>query len=934
MTTTDRRTFAISMIAMIAALLAAWGPANSQRTSYDWPTVTKDPAGELGGAELLLARHDPAELSVTVPCDNGVAGLIFKTAWNPAEVGGLMLTTDGSSARLSVGPSEVASLPSCGWTLIVEERQWAVSADGESISSGVFAEGPVVSGLFAPSTLIDGDGAPIRVTVTTFTHGSTPTLSQWVLISISLLGCALVVADLGRRRHRGPAVDSPRFRPRVEDAVVVGALAIWTIVGPPLLDDGWILQIVTHRDPGGVFRNYHDFWDAALALGFFHESIYWLATQVSSQFIFARLVSLMLVIGGWFILRVGLRTIVPHRSRLAWAAAAMLTITFGMAWMISLRAEPLVALCSVLGLAALIRFRSEPDAFWLLCGGLAAAVAVTVHPSGLVAASPLVVSAPAVLRWVRTLHIRAWAFATAATTSAAVTVLLLFADTDIRLWNVNRQLLASAPIVSEGWRDEGKRYSLLFTSVYDTVVRRASVLSAVVVILLFALSWQRRRSSVSVLPTAALATSMMLLMATPSKWPWHFGSIGLLAAAAMATELHVLAKKRVAGPGHFVAIASFVIIGAIAWKGQEIWTAYLSGYGRTSFLQVAGLASSPLAWAGVAGLLVLLGRARRLSSSESIRLCSLVLPVVVLGTMVFSTGARFVAMLIVDPQSTGGQNVAAILGRGECGLGPVVMIDDPTQATSSPIARVDISFVGDPTDLPALGDGVDGAFEVEPRPAWAQRVSGTRLNGDDDVGWVSTPWQLIPAGTNGLFAGVIGRVDDENDIVLQRGVVDDGEVRVVEESRVDVEHQEERWTRLELARWDAEPGTVARLVLRDRAVGALGWLAVSDITTVPTTSLQAIADEGATILIDPFFRTSFPCIIEPPLDRGIAVEPDLVIGATPIQPSSAPFLVGDIRFPTQILATVNGDRFVQATQYERRTGWSDSPVSVSGAPEN
>src|SRR5205823_7067605 len=70
------------------------------------------------------------------------------------------------------------------------------------------------------------------------------------------------------------------------------------------------------------------------------------------------------------------------------------------AWGMTLRPEPFMALLALVGLSAMLSFVRSPG-FVTLATALAAPIlGATAHPTGLVAAAPVIAGGPSVIRWV------------------------------------------------------------------------------------------------------------------------------------------------------------------------------------------------------------------------------------------------------------------------------------------------------------------------------------------------------------------------------------------------------------------------------------------------------------------------------------------------------------------------------------------------------
>ena len=929
-----RRAVIASLLGLCFAVGSAVSPAHEQRTSVTWPTtppLSSELGRAIGGSVLLIARDSAERLSVRLPCAAApsVPGFLFATEQHPQTYGGLLIATVGDALVVTVGTTVIATVPGwvatgeCGGAVDFAGTHWRITKNGIVTAQGN-STSPSISGLFAPTALLTARPASISATVLTEVQGSRPSVLQWILRVLAGVALIAAAASMIQRTPNAVRVTWRRSLGAL-DVAVVAVLGVWSVVGPAFLDDGWIMQTAEHRYPGGEFRGFYQPHDSWVPLGFAHYTLHWLISLVTTQLVFFRLAILTLLVLGWLTLRVGLGRLVPRTSRVAWACGAAGYLVFSMAWLMTLRAEPLIASISAVVLAVSVAYIRTRNVGWLLLGGAAAALAASMHPAGTVAATPLLVLVPTVVREIRAEPKRFWMVFASIAAVCALLILLVFADSDVRVWLANKAAFGTDGVHAFGWRAELERYRLLLFGSYDTVVRRASVLFGLCVVALFLIGFDRRRSILTVLPSVALGLSLALLMASPSKWPWHFGTLGLIASAALTVEIHELGSTaRRLSISHGVLVIGFSLVGAIAWRSSEGWGVFNFVQGINGFVQIGRVLSNPLLPAFVCGLvaaaLTWKTRDRTRSALRAVRL----MPIIVLAPMIVATTIRFSTQAEHGSYSLARQNIRALKGAGDCGAAPLLMVDLPQASIrADPVSGLSTaanSFTnGDVGPLAAT----DGAFYDDGlRPGWASSVTGTYVTGNDDVGWAAGPWQTIPVGTSGLFAGVTGRVGGGNEFILQRGLRSGADVTVTDSFNLSVVHDSESWARVALGRWTVSVGTVARIVIVDKSTGFGSWLAVSPITVVPTQSLQSLSDSGVQIMVSPFYRAFMPCIHEPDQPGGIAAQPDLVIEDLPVSPTSPSSLIQDVFGRTRIPIILDGDQVLNADAYEAGYTWA------------
>lgn len=930
----SRLGIAAALIALSAAVLSAVVPAHHQQSTITWPASSTDQPSGTVGAPLLLARHHPEAISVSIPCGAAILdGTAMKTAVDPVGTGGLNISFIDGVLTMAVGASLLGSVNvdsaaestegSC--TIIVMFRNGAWSF-GRSEGRLQVVEGPppVVSGLFADAAFVNKQSAMVSALIIGYTSGSSPSALQWVLIALSLTTGLVAISATCRWPSRRVFGATLRRSLGALDLLVVAAIGAWAIVGPTFFDDGWVMQTVSQREPGGQFRSYNETWDATLPLAFLHDAAYWLTVRGTDFLIYWRLVTVVVLIAAWLVLRIGLNSVVPKTSRLVWATGGAVFVLNVAAWLMTLRPEPMVAAASAVTISSALAFERSTKTQWLMIGGVVAAISTSLHPSGVLAATPMIALLPCVYRNVQSRRIGKVDVVAVAAVSCSALVLCVFADSDLGRWIENRDVFEAAGVHTLTWRDELSRYVWLFVGVYDTVLRRATVLVALAVVLLATARRVRKTRSTTMIPLAALTLAIGLLAATPSKWPWHFGSLAILATAAFAVEMQDEASD---ANGYrtwsaCLTVLGVVFVSTIAWRGQEIWGALISGTGRTTFLDAAQLLRSPVTPIIVFALLALVFRLRGRQNLDAWHQAAMALPLAAILIMISATYGRFAAPAFVDDSSLARTNVAALLGRPTCGLSDAVRIDDPTAATPALHAGLD-STTWFQTDVPALTNGGTSPVPTDDR-YWADDALSTFVAGNDDIGWVATDWQVLPVGEHGLFAGVAGRVGGGNQIALQRGTSSAGVIENISTEFPDITHDADAWKRVQLARVTAAEGDVARLVLVDRTAGFRGWISATVLWTAPTRPLRSIT-EGRVVRVDPAFRSLLPCIDEPPLDNGLAVAPDLILGSTPFNETSSQRFTSDLRDLTDVLATSSGSPVVSATVLEQKPDWSYLP---------
>ena len=177
----------------------------------------------------------------------------------------------------------------------------------------------------------------------------------------------------------------------VVDAVVVGVLAVWTVIGPLTVDDGYIAGIIRSRDENGYVGNVYRWFNAPEApFGWFYELMD-LWSGISQSTLWMRIPSSLLGVVTWLLIARGLLPRLGSFAASRWIYAVA-AAAFALWWLptnLGLRPEPWVAagLAAVMVLVerGLRRGRLTPVLLALVVAG--ATLAVT--PTGAVAFVPV-----------------------------------------------------------------------------------------------------------------------------------------------------------------------------------------------------------------------------------------------------------------------------------------------------------------------------------------------------------------------------------------------------------------------------------------------------------------------------------------------------------------------------------------------------------------
>ena len=587
-----------ALVSLAAAVVGALGPAESVRTAYSWPPqdFPAEPASRLSYTPLLLARHQPASISATIPCLAAASDepldqpmTILATARTPEATGGLSVARVGDHLVLEVGgrtlaevdlPARAPTDETCAFQVAVADGTWSVRGGPQRESLRGTTDMPVVSGFFSDLDL-RARAAP-EIAVTTSVHDSRATARQTVawVVAVVALAIAFLLAFLADARRPGPARRGLRSRLgrvarrlHLADVVVVAVLSLWWIVAPVVWDDGWVVARERAFAASGGFSTYYDVFGVNLPLDYWPEWLHHWIAERTTVVLDLRLHALVALVATWLLLRWAFgRVRGPALSRFdssLWAlASAFLVVALG--WDMAIRPEPVTALLATAAAACAVRFAAGEAIGPLIAMALVVPLALTAHHTGLVALAPVLAVAPPMLRWARG---RVLALATLVVGAVSWAVVLAFVGSDVGHRLSDARATSESGITSS-WRDEPTRYVLVDGFPWATPLRRATVVLIGFALLAFV---TRRRSGGRLLdlPAVMLAVALVLFVLTPSKVAWHFGALAGLVALAVGSEVARIRDEGARSRGW--QLRPYLIVGAViaaaawSWFPRDAW---------------------------------------------------------------------------------------------------------------------------------------------------------------------------------------------------------------------------------------------------------------------------------------------------------------------------------------------------------------------------
>ncbi|MBY4129319.1 arabinosyltransferase [Rhodococcus fascians] len=608
-------------------------PIEQQQSSLTWPQ-----SETVSNVEAPLVGYTPIGVDATVPCDAAnqlpAGGLLLSTSPKGSpdayRYGLVAEITDGDAPQLKVTLRDsvllekpIAELsPStagdCSLTITSDSAATTVALTGEDTVTRDGDVRPQLVGVFS-----DLRGTVDGLTLTAeldSRFSSTPSALKWFAMIVGVLATIVSLAAL----HRMDLSDGRRARRFLPcrwwtfglvDAVVIGTLLVWHIIGANTSDDGYQLGMARTADHAGYMANYFRYFGVPeTPFGTPLYDMFTLLSHVSTASVWMRLPTLICAVVAWLVIS---REVIPRFGAAARASktglwtGGLVMLAFWLPYNNGLRPEPFVALGVLLTWCSVERSIATRRLLPAAAAILIAALTVTCAPSGFICFAPLIAGARPVLQIVVA---RARQFGSTALGAATLltplvasgTVVLVFAfgnQTVAGMLEMQRVHNAAGP--SQAWFEEYLRYQWLMNIDIDgSLARRFGVFVMIVSLITVVIAMLRKGGKIPGTATGPARRivgitvgAMALMMITPTKWTHHFGVFAGLAAsvavlAAVATGAAVLRSRR--NRLLFAAAVSFLM--AVAFTGTNgYW--YVSAWGVPFWdkpILVAGLGISTM----------------------------------------------------------------------------------------------------------------------------------------------------------------------------------------------------------------------------------------------------------------------------------------------------------------------------------------------------
>jgi len=708
-------------------------PVTQTTATVLWPQ-TPGPGGMVGNVTAPLVAGAPAALEASIPCRAigslpAGGGLVLGT--NPpdgidATRNGLAVRATGDSVVVAfrdtvaaVAPRAAVAGGACS-TLRVWADPGAVGADFIGIpgAAGTLPpdKKPQVTGVFTELRVPAQPALSVRIDVDT-RFITTPTPFKTVAMVTGVLCVIVSIAALwalDRRSaiRRGPPGARHRFRHWITDALVIGTLLGWHVIGAISSDDGYNLTIARISSQAGYVANYYRYFGTSEAPFDWYQTLLAGLTTVSTAGVWMRLPATAAAIGSWLILS---RRVLPRLgsgvgglagNRVAVATAGAVFLAAWLPFNNGLRPEPLIAFGVLAAWAAIERtiatHRLVPTAIAIVV----AVFTVTLAPQGLVVVAPLLVGARAVVGIIGRRRRADGVLAPLTVLAAAASLIFVVVFRDQTLATVAesaRIKYVVGPTIS--WYQDFLRYYFLTVeeNVEGSVTRRFAVL--LMLLCLFGmLTLLLRRGTVPGLARGPVwrligstALGLLLLTFTPTKWAVQFGAFAGLTAALGSVTAFAFARVGLHSRRN-LALYVTALLFVLAWATSGIngWF-YVGNYGVPWYDRQPVLLHRPvttmfLALAVITGLIagwlhfrmdyaghteVADTRRNRALAATPMLVFSMIMVLLAVGSMAKGFAQRYPAY------TTGKANLAALrsgLSPDSCAMADDVLVEADTQA--------------------------------------------------------------------------------------------------------------------------------------------------------------------------------------------------------------------------------------------------------------
>lgn len=929
-------------------------PVTQQITTLNWPTQQGTQA-----VSAPLTAQSPIRLDSTLSCQtahdldtrtNGPATL-FNTNPPNSEYGrltGMSLKVDNGLATLVTGGQQLGTVPlppgDCTISVHSDAGHTTASVGGNRLANVSGDHRPQMTGIFSDLKAGQDNTKGLSFSAQVDNRWDTSaTPIKWAAIAVSVLcfvgsAWALHRLDLLTGRRAPRLAPKGWWRLKFRDVAVLGTLVVWWLIGAMTADDGYFMSMARVRESAGYIGEYYRWYAGNNAPMYWFVDIYSLMTKVSTSIPWMRLPSLLMGVVCWFLIS---REVLPRlgqqvrrSSAAGWAAGAVF-LAFWMPYNNGLRPENLVAMFSLLSLAAVERAVATRRLLPASLGLVMAALSVAVNPHGLMAVLPFVVAFKPLLRMLRH-HARQFGWLPVLAPIAACGFVVL----NLIFWDqtfggmLDGTRLHSDIGPSQKWYQELDRYVMLFTPDSNgSMTRRFPVLLIFLCLAVCAVMLLRRGQirGAALGPSRRLlgmsALSFVVLALTPTKHSHHFGifaAVGgaLAALTALATSTTVLRSRR----NRSIFFAGLMFITALATTGPNAWW-YVSNWGVPWFNlppQFHGYTlSTALLVLAIISLFVALMEHLRLDEknpapvpperqapsglelrSRALRLGTAPLSIVCALLMLFEVGS--LAKVVDkrwDTYNMGKDNIEQLMGKS-CGLSDYVYVEQhpldgmlrpgpqPTEPAAGWQPPPDVHREDPSSWLRGKQQGfvTDGGLppETSQDPAQQKWKPPYQMGGSDSPTWGSyeptgygtgqmrTGWYSLPQrARNGdvpMVVSLAGQAEGANSLMAEFGRNTPDGFEVLDRRPVAAAGGPEWHDARVTVDGKAKDADQVRLVAQDKGLGTDAWLAFSAPRVPQLTKMTSVIGNAPTFP-DWTAASLHPCANTSKIHDGIAEMP-------------------------------------------------------------
>ena len=601
------------LVGFVLSVLTPLLPVVQTTATLNWPQQN-----QLNSVTAPLITLTPVDVSATIPCAlvrsmPADGGMVFGTApadGKQATLNGLFVHVTEDRVDVTDRNVVVASQPrsrvesaACQRIELTSTDQGTFATfvgltgdDGQPLRTG-FADPNLRPNIVGVFTDLEGpapEGLSFSATIDT-RFSSSPTTLKLAAMVLAVLATLIALVALwrldqldGRRMQR---VIPTRWRTfTLVDGVVIGAFALWHVIGANSSDDGYILGMARVADQAGYMSNYFRWFGSPEDPFGWYYNLLALMTHVSDASIWIRLPDLVCALICWLLLS---REVLPRLgptvagSRAALWAAGLVLLAAWMPFNNGLRPEGQIAtgalVTYVLIERAIISGRLTPAALAII----SAAFTLGIQPTGLIAVAALLAGGRPLLRILVRRHraVGTWPLVLPLLAAGTVILPVVFADQTLAtVLEATRIRTAIGP--SQEWYTENLRYYYLILPTVDgSLSRRFGFLITALSLFssLFIMLRRGRVPGVARGPVWRLMgiifATMFFLMFTPTKWVHHFGLFAAVGAAMAALATVLVSRAVLRSPRNRMAFTAAVLfLLALTFATTNGWW-YVSSFG-------------------------------------------------------------------------------------------------------------------------------------------------------------------------------------------------------------------------------------------------------------------------------------------------------------------------------------------------------------------